>query len=83
MKEDAQGPPANTQQSGDPILDVTDCTACAFSATPMDLNFFFSFLFFFGCAAWIAGSQFPKQGLNSGHGSESPESQPPGHGGTP
>lgn len=51
MKEDAQGPPANKQQSGDPILDVTDCTACAFSATPMDLNFFFSFLFWLCCVA--------------------------------
>ena len=36
-----------------------------------------------GCAAWLAGSQFPKQGLNPGHGSESPESEPLGHRGAP
>lgn len=39
--------------------------------------------FFFGCAAWLMGPQFPNQGLNPslnpGHGSESPEStRPPG-----
>ena len=25
----------------------------------------------FGCALWLAGSYFPNQGLNTGHGSES------------
>ena len=33
----------------------------------------FLFCFVFGCAAQLAGSQFPDQGLNLGHGSESPE----------
>ena len=32
------------------------------------------FLFFFGCATRLLGSQFPTQKLNSGHGSENPES---------
>ena len=31
----------------------------------------------------LAGSQFPNQGLNPGHGSENLESQPLGHQGTP
>ena len=39
--------------------------------------------FFFGCTTRLAGSQFPHQGLNPGPGSESSESQPPGHQGTP
>ena len=30
--------------------------------------------FFFGLTAQLAGSQFPDQGLNPGHGSESLES---------
>ena len=30
--------------------------------------------FFFGYAMQLAGSQFPDQGLNLGHGIESPES---------
>ena len=32
------------------------------------------FSFFFGSAPRLMGSQFPDQGLNPGHGSESPES---------
>ena len=36
-------------------------------------NFFF-FFFNFVCAAQLAGLQFPDQGLNPGHGSESAES---------
>ena len=43
----------------------------------------FLFFFFFGCAALLAGSQFPNQGLNPGQGSERPESKPLGHQGTP
>ena len=37
---------------------------------------FYHFLFFifFAHAVWPAGSQFPGQGLNPGHGSESAES---------
>ena len=37
--------------------------------------FYFKFLnfLFFGCAAWLAGSEFPDQGLNPGHCSESAE----------
>ena len=34
----------------------------------------FFFVFFFGCTTQLAGSQFPNQGFNLGHGSESPES---------
>ena len=30
--------------------------------------------FFLDCAVQLAGSQFPDQGLNLGHGSENPES---------
>ena len=30
--------------------------------------------FFFGCAAWLTGSQFPNQGLNPAHDNESTES---------
>ena len=41
------------------------------------------FLFFFGHAKQHAGSQFPNQSLNLGHGSESPESYPLGHQRTP
>ena len=33
---------------------------------------FMSF-FFFGRTTWLAGSQFPDQGLNPGHSSKSPE----------
>ena len=33
-----------------------------------------SIFIYFGCAAQLAGSQFPDQGLNLGHGSESAES---------
>ena len=42
-----------------------------------------NFFFFFGCAAWLVGFQFPNQGLNPSQSSESPESQPLGHQGTP
>ena len=35
--------------------------------------FLCSFCFIFGHAAWRAGSQFPNQELNMGHGSESLE----------
>ena len=41
------------------------------------------FVLFFDRASWHVGSQFPNQGLNLGHGSKSPESQPLGHQGTP
>ena len=34
----------------------------------------FLFVFFFGCVAQLAGSLFPDQGLNLGHGSESAKS---------
>ena len=34
----------------------------------------FFYLFIFGHTAWHVGSQFPDQGLNPGHGSESLES---------
>ena len=37
----------------------------------LSLHFFF---FSFGCATWLVGFQFLDQGLNPGHGSESPES---------
>ena len=30
------------------------------------------FVFVFGCALWLAGSQFPDQGLNLGRGSDTP-----------
>ena len=33
-------------------------------------------IFFFDCAMWLMGSQFPDQGLNLGHSSKNPESQP-------
>ena len=39
--------------------------------------------FFFGCAVVLARFQVPKQGLNTGQGSESPESKPRGHQGIP
>ena len=32
--------------------------------------------FFFDCAMWLKGSWFPDQGLNLGHSSKNPESQP-------
>ena len=32
--------------------------------------------FSFGCALWLAGPQFPDQGVNPGPSSESPQSQP-------
>ena len=32
--------------------------------------------FSFGCALWLAGTQFPDQGVNPGPSSESPQSQP-------
>ena len=37
---------------------------------------YFSIIVFclFGHATWLVGSQFPDQGLNLGHGSESSES---------
>ena len=39
-----------------------------------------SFFFFFsGHTAWLVGSQFPNQGLNPGHNTESPESSPLGY----
>lgn len=38
---------------------------------------------FFGCAVWLAGSQFLHQGLNPGHGNESLESYPLCHQKTP
>ena len=31
------------------------------------------FLFSFSCAVWLVGVQFPNQGFNPGHSSESPE----------
>lgn len=40
---------------------------------PWEKNFFFFLSFFFGHAAWLAGSQFPEQGLNLGHNRENPE----------
>ena len=36
--------------------------------------FVFIYLFIFGLAAWLAGSQFPDQELNLGHCNESAES---------
>ena len=36
-----------------------------------------------GHAKWFAGSQFPNQGSNPGHGSENLEYQSLGHQGTP
>ena len=42
-------------------------------------KFYTVFLFvclFFGYVLWLAGSQFPSQGRNPGHSSESAESQP-------
>ena len=44
---------------------------------------FLSLFFFFGHVMCLAGSQFPDQGLNPSHRSESPESYPLGHQGTP
>ena len=47
--------------------------------------FFSNFWGFFGHVVWLAGSQFPDQGLNLGHGSESQEKpgiltmRPPGN----
>ena len=35
---------------------------------------FILFIYLFGCATWLEGSQFSDQELNTGHGSESPES---------
>ena len=32
------------------------------------------YFIYFDRAVWLAGSQFPNQGLNLGHGSERPES---------
>ena len=40
-------------------------------------------ILFFPFNMWLVGSQFPTQGLNLGHGSESPESSPLNHQGTP
>ena len=40
-------------------------------------------ILFFSFNMWLVGSQFPTQGLNLGHGSESPESSPVNHQGTP
>ena len=41
-------------------------------ADTISFFFYFNFLFFFGCTVWLtAGSEFPNQGLNLGHGSES------------
>ena len=39
----------------------------------------YSFFFFFNLATQLVGSHFPDQGLNLGHSSKSPESQPLGH----
>ena len=36
----------------------------------------FNINFFFGHATWLAGSQFPNEGLNPGHASESAKSNP-------
>ena len=36
--------------------------------------FCFVLFFVFGCVVWLSGSQFPNQGLNLGHGSESAKS---------
>ena len=35
---------------------------------------FLPFFLFFGHITWLVGAQFPDQGLNPGHSSESPES---------
>ena len=43
---------------------------------------YFLFLLY-GCATWFVESQFLDQGLNPGHGSESPKSQSIGHQRTP
>ena len=53
------------------------------SSFPSLLQCFLFFLFSFGRAAWLAGSQFPDQGLNQGHHSESAKSLPLDHQGTP
>ena len=47
------------------------------------LSLFLAFLFFFWHVVCLAGSQFPDQGLNLGHKSESPESYLLGYQGTP
>ena len=47
------------------------------------LGFFCLFVFYFDCTAWLVRSQFPIQGLNPGHGSESTESWLPDHQATP
>ena len=43
----------------------------------------FSFISVYLFIVQLAGSQLPNQGLNLGHVSESPESKPLGHWGTP
>ena len=63
-----------------PYLVVVNNLYSSFSSLSPPL---FLFFFSFGCAALLAGSQFPNQGLNPGQGSESPESKPLGHQGTP
>ena len=49
------------------------------------IKFLWFFFFFFGCAVWLAGSQFPIQGLNwiPGHSNERLESSSLCHQGTP
>ena len=64
------------------VPNVTASRACflfqAQSRRPLVLGYFlFCFIFFvfvFGHATWLVGSQFPSQRLNLGHGSESLES---------
>ena len=52
---------------------VLEWGAIAFSQVHSNHLLFLSLFFFFDCAAWLAGSQFPNQGLNPGHSSKSPE----------
>ena len=40
----------------------------------LSMYYFYFIIFFFGHAAQLVGSQFPDQGLNMGHSSESTES---------
>ena len=55
---------------------VNDQERCANKAFLTSKVTMVAFKFFnqFGHATWLAGSQFPDQGLNSGHGRESTES---------
>ena len=56
---------------------------CSYMQSVFLFIYFYFIYLFFGRALRLAGSQFSDQGLNLGQGSDSPESLPLGHQGTP